>query len=118
MRRLIFINRFFAPDHSATSQILSDLAFDLAGTGREVHIVTSRQIYDDPKAALPKRETINGVEVHRVASSGFGRPALLGPAIDYVSFYRSVRHCLIGLVRPGDIVIAKTDPPLMSVVAK
>ena len=54
MRRLIFINRFFAPDHSATSQILSDLAFDLAGGGREVRLVTSRQIYDDPKAALPE----------------------------------------------------------------
>jgi colanic acid biosynthesis glycosyl transferase WcaI len=118
MRRLIFINRFFAPDHSATSQILSDLAFDLAGAGREVHLVTSRQIYDDPKATLPERETINGVDVHRVSSTGFGRTALLGRSIDYVSFYRSVRRCLTDLVRPGDIVIAKTDPPLMSVVAR
>jgi colanic acid biosynthesis glycosyl transferase WcaI len=118
MRRLIFINRFFAPDHSATSQILSDLAFDLAGAGREVHLVASRQIYDDPKAALPERETINGVDVHRVASTGFGRAALIGRSIDYVSFYRSVSRCLSDLVRPGDIVIAKTDPPLMSVVAK
>jgi colanic acid biosynthesis glycosyl transferase WcaI len=118
MRRLIFINRFFAPDHSATSQILSDLAFDLAGGGREVRLVTSRQIYDDPKAALPERETINGVDVHRVASTGFGRAALIGRSIDYVSFYRSVRRCLNDLVRPGDIVIAKTDPPLMSVVAR
>jgi colanic acid biosynthesis glycosyl transferase WcaI len=118
MRRLIFINRFFAPDHSATSQILSDLAFDLADARREVHLVTSRQIYDDPKAALPERETINGVDVHRVASTGFGRAALIGRSIDYVSFYRSVRRCLDDLVRPGDIVIAKTDPPLMSVVAR
>jgi colanic acid biosynthesis glycosyl transferase WcaI len=118
MRRLIFINRFFAPDHSATSQILSDLAFDLAGAGREVHLVTSRQIYDDPRAALPERETINGVDVHRVSSTGFGRTALLGRSIDYVSFYRSVRRCLDDIVHPGDIVIAKTDPPLMSVVAR
>ena len=118
MRRLIFINRFFAPDHSATSQILSDLAFDLAGAGRDVHLVTSRQIYDDPKAALPERETINGVDVHRVASTGFGRAALIGRSIDYVSFYRSVWRCLHDLVRRGDIVIAKTDPPLISIVAR
>jgi glycosyltransferase involved in cell wall biosynthesis len=118
MRRLIFINRFFAPDHSATSQILSDLAFDLAGAGREVHLVTSRQIYDEPKAALPERETINGVDVHRVASTGFGRAALIGRSVDYMSFYRSVSRCLNDIVRPGDIVIAKTDPPLMSVVAR
>src|ERR1700735_2470059 len=30
MQRLIFVNRFFYPDHSATSQMLSDLAFYLA----------------------------------------------------------------------------------------
>ena len=35
MRRLIFINRFFFPDHSATSQILSDLAFHLAGSRKK-----------------------------------------------------------------------------------
>ncbi len=117
MRRLIFINRFFFPDHSATSQILSDLAFYLAGTGREVHVVTSRQIYDDPKASLPDYEIIDKVHVHRVSSSQFGRAALLGRSIDYLSFYRSLWHCLIGVARQGDILVAKTDPPLVSLVA-
>ncbi len=92
MPRLIFVNRFFFPDHSATSQILSDLAFHLAGAGRDVHVVTGTQIYDDPKASLPDREIINGVHVHRVASTRFGRGALLGRSIDYLSFYRSVRR--------------------------
>lgn len=117
MQRLIFVNRFFFPDHSATSQILSDLAFYLAGTGREIHIVTSTQIYDDPKASMPNYEIINDVHVHRVSSTKFGRAALLGRSIDYLSFYRSVWHCLIEVVRRGGIVVAKTDPPLVSVVA-
>lgn len=117
MPRLIFVNRFFCPDHSATSQILSDLAFDLANAGREVHVVTSTQLYDDAKAALPVSEIINGVHVHRVPSTGFGRNALLGRAIDYVSFYRSMWQCLIALAQQGDIIIAKTDPPLTSIIA-
>ena len=117
MPRLIFVNRFFFPDHSATSQILSDLAFHLAGGGRDVHVVASRQIYDDAKAALPDRELVNDVRVHRVASSQFGRGALPGRSIDYLSFYRSVRRRLAELARPGDIVVAKTDPPLLSVIA-
>jgi colanic acid biosynthesis glycosyl transferase WcaI len=117
MPRLIFVNRFFFPDHSATSQILSDLAFHLAGTGRQVHIVTSTQIYDDPKASLPPSEIINDVHVHRVPSTRFGRTALLGRAIDYFTFYRSVRHCLIEIARQRDVVVAKTDPPLLSIVA-
>jgi hypothetical protein len=54
MARVIFVNRYFFPDHSATSQILSDLTFHLAAIGHEVHVIASRQRYDDPRAALPK----------------------------------------------------------------
>jgi colanic acid biosynthesis glycosyl transferase WcaI len=117
MQRIIFINRFFFPDHSATSQMLSDLAFYLASTGREVHVVTSGQIYDDPKASLPSYEMINDVHVSRISSTKFGRASLPGRSIDYVSFYGSAWRCLMDVVRQGDIVIAKTDPPLVSVVA-
>jgi colanic acid biosynthesis glycosyl transferase WcaI len=117
MPRLIFVNRFFFPDHSATSQILSDLACHLAGAGRDIHVVTSTQLYDDAKAALPVSEIIDGVHVHRVPSTGFGRKTLPGRSIDYVSFYRSMWQCLVALARPGDIIVAKTDPPLTSVVA-
>jgi len=116
MARLIFVNRYFFPDHSATSQILSDLTFHLAAAGHEVHVLASRQIYDEPDAALPTRETVNGVNVHRVASTRFGRTALPGRALDYLSFYQSVRRRLGAIARAGDIVVAKTDPPLLSVV--
>jgi glycosyltransferase involved in cell wall biosynthesis len=117
MSRLIFVNRFFCPDHSATSQILSDLASHLAGAGREVHVVTSTQLYDDTKAALPVSEIIDGVHVHRIPSTGFGRNTLPGRSIDYISFYRSMWRCLVALARPGDIIVAKTDPPLTSIIA-
>ena len=114
MARVIFINRYFFPDHSATSQILSDLAFHLATTGYEVHVIASRQIYDDPNAALPVAATVGNVSVHRVASTRFGRVALAGRALDYASFYRSARRHLRGVVRRGDTVVVKTDPPLLS----
>lgn len=115
MARIIFINRYFFPDHSATSQILSDLTFHLAGAGHEVHVITSKQIYDQPNAALPDQEIIHGVNVHRVASTRFGRGTLLGRGLDYLSFYRSVRRRLRETAQTGDVVVAKTDPPLLSV---
>jgi colanic acid biosynthesis glycosyl transferase WcaI len=116
MARLIFINRYFFPDHSATSQILSDLTFHLAASGHEVHVIASKQLYDQPDAALPACEIINNVKVHRIASTRFGRAALPGRALDYLSFYHSVRRRLDEIGQPGDIVVAKTDPPLLSVV--
>ena len=118
MRRLIFVNRFFFPDFSATSQLLSDLAFHLAASGREVHVVTSAQIYDAPRAphaSLPAFERVNGVQVHRVPTTRFGRVSLIGRSFDYLTFYRSARRHLIALARPGDLIVAKTDPPLLSV---
>jgi colanic acid biosynthesis glycosyl transferase WcaI len=114
---VIFVNRFFHPDHSASSQLLSDLAFDLAAKGRRVVIVTSRLRYDDPAARLPAREEVRGVEVRRVATSGFGRAGLAGRALDLVSFHVSAGVALLALARRGDVVVAKTDPPLISVVA-
>jgi colanic acid biosynthesis glycosyl transferase WcaI len=42
MPRLIFVNRLLRPDHSATSQILSDLAIHLAGARIGLRILTSQ----------------------------------------------------------------------------
>lgn len=118
-RKLIFINRYFYPDHSATSQMLSDLAFGLAKDSpeRAIHIVTSRQRYDDASAKLPTDEVIQNVHIHRVATTRFGRQNLLGRAIDYVSFYAASFFCLLKQAEKGDTLIAKTDPPLISVIA-
>ena len=115
--RIVFINRYFYPDHSATSQMLSDLAFFLAGAGHEVCVVTSCQRYDDAAAGLALRERIDGVEVHRVRTTRFGRDNLLGRAADYASFYLAAGWRLRRIARAGDVIVAKTDPPLISVVA-
>jgi colanic acid biosynthesis glycosyl transferase WcaI len=59
----------------------------------------------------------DGVDVHRVRTSAFGRDHLPGRALDYVSFYVAASAKLFRLARPGDVIVAKTDPPLVSVVA-
>jgi colanic acid biosynthesis glycosyl transferase WcaI len=115
--KIIFLNRFFYHDESATSQLLSDLAFHVASPTQEVHVVTSRQRYDNASSALPIDEHIQGVRVSRTWTTTFGRRAPIGRAFDYLTFYASAFAQLVLLVREGDIVIAKTDPPMLSVVA-
>src|SRR5262249_35067625 len=66
---------------------------------------------------LPARERVNRVSIYRVWTSRFGRTNLLGRTIDYVTFYISAAWCLWRLASAGDIVIAKTDPPMLSLVA-
>ena len=115
--KVIFVNRYFFPDQSATSQMLSDLAFGLAKRGFSIHVLCSRQRYDQPRANLAALEVINGVTVHRVWTTRFGRDRLAGRALDYLSFYISSAWILPKMLNRADIVVAKTDPPLISIVA-
>ncbi len=115
--KIIFLNRFFFPDHSATSQLLTDLAFDLASRGNAVVVISSRQRIDAPKTGLAGFEQINGVDVHRVWTTSSSRASLTGRAMDYLTFYLFAGWRLFRLCRAGDVVVAKTDPPLISVVA-
>jgi hypothetical protein len=71
MKRVIFLNRFFFPDHSATSQILTDLAFYLARSGFNTHVITSRQLYDDlMPVSLPRNSFTTSMSI------GFPQPSL------------------------------------------
>ena len=114
--RLIFINRYFHPDLSATSEMLSGLAFALSRRGVLVTIITSRLRYEDGKNHYLPSETIEGLRVHRVWTSRLGRSLILGRTIDYLSFLFAAAWQLWRLARPGDVIVAKTDPPLLSVM--
>jgi glycosyltransferase involved in cell wall biosynthesis len=116
MARVIFLNRFFYPDHSATSRMVSGLAFELAAAGRDVQVITSRQLYDNPAANLPAREIVHGVTIHRVGTTKFGRSRLPGRTMDYLSFYLSSWRRLLSVAEAGDIIVAKTDPPMISLI--
>ncbi len=49
--------------------------------------------------------------------TAMGRGSLAGRALDYFSFYCSAFLVLARILNQNDIVVAKTDPPLISVVA-
>jgi colanic acid biosynthesis glycosyl transferase WcaI len=116
-RRIVFVNRYYDPDQSATSQMLTDLARGLAADGYDTHVVCSRQLYDDATVRLASSEMRFGVRVHRIATTRFGRTRLAGRAVDYASFYFTCVFTLLKLLRRGDILVAKTDPPLLSILA-
>ena len=115
--RVLAVNRFYWPDHAATSQILVDLATFLAARGWQVNVLTSRMRYDDSGARLAAREEKDGVRIRRVWTSRMGRDRLAGRALDYLTFYLSAAAALVAEARRGDVVLVTTDPPLFLVVA-
>ncbi len=106
--RFVFVNRFYWPDEPATAQLLTDLAEALAARGHSVSVIASH-----PGGDTPSAEQRRGVAIVRVRVTRLNRCGLLGKLADFTTFYVG---CLIGLivqVRPGDIVVALTDPPLL-----
>lgn len=114
--RVIFVNRYFHPDQSATSRMVSALAFGLARHGTEVAVIASRTRHDDPDSLLAGAESFAGVEIARLATTRFGRHSLPGRMLDYLSFHLTAFAWLFRHVRRGDVVVVCTDPPLISLV--
>lgn len=113
---IFFCNRFFYPDESATSQLMSDLAFALAADRIDVQVITGRTGYDLPSRRSAASEVVNGVRVHRVPSTNLGRLSKFKRLLDYATFYFHCAWQLVRRVRPGDCIVASTDPPMVSVV--
>ncbi|KLI63732.1 glycosyltransferase family 4 protein [Aurantiacibacter marinus] len=111
---LIFVNRYFWPDRSATSQILTDVAFHLAQEGYGVKVIASRLSYESDEGRYAAAETHKGVAVERVATPSFGRGSIAGRVADYLGFYITAFFKTLATAKKGDVVIAKTDPPVLS----
>jgi lipopolysaccharide/colanic/teichoic acid biosynthesis glycosyltransferase len=116
-QRLLVVNRFFHPDASATSQLLTDLVEALGPRGFAITVLAGRGGYLDGGAALPARARHAGVAVRRLWHTGCGRATLPGRALDGATFALSAFLALLARARPGDLILAKTDPPLISVLA-
>jgi colanic acid biosynthesis glycosyl transferase WcaI len=111
--KFLLLNQTFHPDVASTAQHLTDLAVGLADRGHEVTVLTSRRAYDDPEKKFPKRETWRGINIYRVAATGFGKGSKAGRISNFASF--TILCALRVLFLPRhDAVVALTSPPLVS----
>ena len=114
-RSIAFVNRVFYPDESATSQILADVAVHLAAQGWKVEVFTGRH-GGNHAMALASKDHHQGVGIRRLWSLKLGRRSLFMRLLEFASFYPSALLALLRGLKPGQFVVAKTDPPLISVI--
>ena len=107
--RMLFINQFFWPDSSATSQQLTDLVSALAARHVEVAVLCG----DGGYAAAAGAEAPLA-EIHRVKAMPFTR-GRLGRVFSYLSFYLTAFAKGLA-VRRADVVVSMTTPPLISIL--
>ena len=114
-RRLLFVNQYYWPDHASTAQHLTDLAEHLTREGHEVHVLCSRGGYKPGAERPAAKEMNNGVQIHRVEATSFGRKTTLHRLADYFSFYVRAFLAALFLPRP-DVVVTLTTPPIIGLV--
>lgn len=113
--RLIILNQFFYPDHSATSQLMTELAESLVQRGVTVTALAGRGLYNGGESLSPS-EQYRGVRIERAWATSFGKRRTVGRLTDYLTFYLGASWKLLRLPS-HDLVMALTTPPLIGVVA-
>ncbi|MEL7087599.1 MAG: glycosyltransferase family 4 protein, partial [Planctomycetota bacterium] len=124
--RVLLVNQAYAPDAAATAQHCEDLARHLTAQGHGVSVIASRSIYGQSGANLPRRETLDGVHVHRVGLSLFGKRGIALRALDFGLFYVAALWRAVGVKVPldgpnqgerkskkPDVVVTLTTPPFI-----
>lgn len=112
---VVLLNQPFYPDVVATAQMGKDLADELVRRGHTVTAVASRSIYGQTGAALPRRETIDGIEVRRLGVSIFGKKGIAARVADFALFHALATVRVVTLKKP-DVVVSYTTPPFIAVV--
>ncbi len=113
--RVLVLNQVFWPDVAATAQHAYDLSKYLRSHGYEVSAIASRSIYGQAGSVLPSDETVDGIEIHRVAASVFGKRSIASRSFDFVSFNVTCLFKALSLPR-HDVVICLTTPPFIALI--
>jgi glycosyltransferase involved in cell wall biosynthesis len=112
---VLFINQHYWPDFASTAQHLTDLSEHLASVGFDVHVLCSRGHYLSGSMDVPAEEVHNGVHIHRIRATAFGRGTTLGRLTDYATFYTSTLARILTSAS-FDAIVTLTTPPLLPLV--
>ncbi len=111
--KYIFINRFFHPDQSATSAMLTDLLSELDTSSRECVVIASASMHTAGEPAEEPR--LENVRVIRIPGLPRASSSVLPRLLDFALFYIGLVFVAGWTIRRGDAVVCLTDPPLVSV---
>jgi colanic acid biosynthesis glycosyl transferase WcaI len=113
--KILVISQVFYPDTVSVAQHLSDLCFALSNNGHKIEVITSRYPYEEKSQKYLNRETLNGILIRRIFSTGLGKANAIYRLIDFITFNFSIFFRLLFVKKKSfDLIIGLTVPPLLS----
>ena len=115
-KKIFIISELYYPEESATGHYMTQIAESLA-QHYTVMVGCAQPTYLGRGTRAPKRETHNGVEITRVASTTFNKNRVLLRLINVASIAFFLFWATIRVVRKGDYILVVTNPPLLPYIA-
>ncbi|MNS43248.1 putative glycosyl transferase [compost metagenome] len=112
--KLIILSQYYAPDHSATGQILHELAAAMVRSGDQIQILTGQPTYAI-RERRPSHEILEGVDVRRVSGTRFNKNTKLGKILNSLSFFAMVFFLTLMTPRKVALLIV-SNPPFLPLI--
>ncbi len=107
---VVIISQVYVPDAMAVGQQMVDAAEEMARRGWRVIVYTSNRGCDDPGIRFPSRERRNGVDVHRLPFSSFGKTSIV-VRLFAQSLFLAQAVLRSVCVRHLSVAVTTTSPP-------
>src|SRR5262249_37447283 len=113
---ILILSQVYPPDPASVGQHMHDVAAEVVKRGHRGEVITADRGYDDPTVKYDRYEKRDGVDVHRVRWSSFGKKAIWIRATAMMIF---MFHCLwAGLATRGlKKILVSTSPPMCGFAA-
>ena len=115
-RDVLLLCQFFYPENNSSATLPFDTASALAAAGMSVSVLCGMPKEYTKQRDVPKRETVNGVQIHRLRYVQISRGKKLGRLINFVSFTLRVICCL-PMIGKHRVAMVYSNPPVLPLAA-
>lgn len=109
---ILFLCQFFYPEYISSATLPYDTALALTKAGFSVDALCGYPKEYAEGDAAPKKETVNGIHIHRLNYVQTGRSGFLGRIVNYLSFTAQV-FLHLGELAKYRAVIVYSNPPIL-----
>jgi glycosyltransferase involved in cell wall biosynthesis len=113
---ILLLTQVYVPDPASVGQHMHDATSELVRRGWGVNVLAANRGYDDPSRKYERREQRDGVAIHRLPLSSFGKSTILRRVLAGVLLM--VQEIVWGLfTRRLEAIVVSTSPPMCPVAA-
>ena len=113
---ILLLTQVYVPDPASVGQHMHDATSELVRRGWGVNVLAANRGYDDPSRKYERREQRDGVDIHRLPLSSFGKSTILRRVLAGVLLM--FQEIVWGLFTPRlEAIVVSTSPPMCPVAA-